>query len=1155
MDLKVFNPERYHTLFPEIEALANNAHQCVAYTGVAGSGDAVLLCTVFKQRNSPIIVFMPDHKTADKLFRECCSFIGAENVALFPSRDAVPYNLKSPFGPTTERRLEILSQLLNAEKKMYIAPAVTLLQRVPSKQELFNHIITIGVNDELSQDQLVDWLQDNGFSRETQIQDIGTYAVRGGIFDIYPFMTDNPVRLEFWGNVVESIREFDVFTQKSVKQRNSVAIFPMKEFCFTEDQIQDGTDTMMLTVEENSKNDTVSAAKLSHKWNVLSDLDGIEWFLHWFDFPFSTLLDYFSPETLLVWNDIFTPLQRFEESLNNYVRHLHQVPENMQSLVSPPEKLLFSAEQILQYIEKLPTLFINTHTFPPEAVTHRIMLQEQPSFAGKVDFLIGDLKKKLTDGYTVTILCENVGHAERLEEQIIDLGPDIVFALGFLANGFVDSVQKIALYTENKILSHSYYLPPIKFKKRKKSLPINSLDSLSVGDYVVHVDHGIARFSGIQRIKASGVFQDCMLLHFQNNAKVYVPIEDFYKVQKYIGKDSAQPTLSKLGSTRWEKLKERTRQSLKEMAEKLVQLYAKRQCCVGIQFSKDSLWQKEFEDSFLFEPTPDQIKSAKDIKKDLESARPMDRLICGDVGFGKTELAMRAAFKAALDGYQAAVLAPTTILAAQHYTTFKERMANFPIRIGVLSRFLTAREQKENLKKLKNGEIDIIIGTHRLLSKDVVFKNLGLLIIDEEQRFGVAHKEKLKEYRCKIDILSMTATPIPRTMHMALAGIRDLSIIGTPPQNRLPVETHVHEYHEEIIKRGIENELERGGQVFIVHNRIRRLYELKETIERNVPRARVTVAHGQMNEKELEMIMKEFVAGRYDVLISTAIIENGLDIPNVNTIIVTRAEIMGLSQLYQLRGRVGRSSEQAYAYFLTAAFNQLNNNALKRLRALEQYTDLGSGFQIAMRDLEIRGAGNILGTDQHGFIAAIGFELYCQLLREEVERIKEHKPDGADDKKEALMVTVDIGLEAYIPVEYIPESATRIEIYQECSRIKNNKEISAIKKSVVDRFGPLPESVEGLLILMSIKLYAQKLGITFVRLDKGTILSLSLPDNLAEIKQRIESMIVSMPHPSEIIYETPLVTLKIALESETILGKALEIKSILEAQMQEKSGN
>jgi transcription-repair coupling factor (superfamily II helicase) len=679
-------------------------------------------------------------------------------------------------------------------------------------------------------------------------------------------------------------------------------------------------------------------------------------------------------------------------------------------------------------------------------------------------------------------------------------------------------------------------------RKRRSSIPVSGFDALSPRDFVVHEDHGIAQFLGVERVQAAGVVSDCMVLLFAENARVYVPVNDFHKVQKYIGKEAVAPALSRIGSSTWERLKSRTRDSLREMASELIDLYAKRQFMEGITFAADTMWQKEFDDAFVYEETPDQLRATQEVKADMEKKKPMDRLICGDVGFGKTEVAMRAAFKAVMSGYQVALLAPTTILAAQHYATFHERMQPFPVRIASLSRFIRPREQKTVIQKVAGGEVDILIGTHRMLSGDVKFKNLGLLIIDEEQRFGVRHKEKLKQFRHTIDVLSLTATPIPRTLHLSLVGARDLSIIATPPRNRLPVETTVSEYHDEIVKRAVENELERGGQVYFVNNRIKNLEAMKDRIAQLVPSAKAVCAHGRMNEHELEQIMKEFVAGRFDVLLSTVIIENGLDIPNVNTIIVNRADAMGLSQLYQLRGRVGRSSEQAYAFLLTPPFSEIREDSLRRLRALEQYTDLGSGFMVAMRDLEIRGAGNILGTRQHGFIAAVGFELYCRLLEEAVRAIKGEEPPAGKKPD----VKLEIPLDAFIPNDYIADGASRIEVYQELSSADTIDSLAAIENSLVDRFGPLPDNVISLLLLVRIKCTAAAVGVSRVVVSGSQELSLYFEGGAATINKNVLSFMQTRERQFTVITESSLVILKTHLTSSEKTESARETLVILQ---------
>ena len=1122
--------------FPGISKWQQEKPHNTRFTGLAGSSDAFLICDLFQKSQHPVFVLVENSKRAETLVDECSSFLDDDSVMLFPSRDAVPYNMKSPFGPTVEARFNVLSNLLDGVPKIYIAPFPTLLQKILPRRNLFNKIIRLQTSDLLPISTLSSWLNDSGFRRENHVSDLGTYSIRGGIVDIYPLLGENPFRIEFWGDNIDSIREFDVFTQKSQCSHKSIQIFPMKEFCFTGEQIEHGIEKMRQYCTECGSDELV-VHKLDHQWKSLGDFEGIEWFLHWFDQPYSSVLDYLSNDTILVWDDLVPLNRRLDEARQNYVRHLERVPELFVPFISHPDNLLHTARTIEEDIGYFDTVYVETLETPGDTLDIKVSISEQPQLPHEIDFLTTDLKKYDSEGYRCILLCPNLGHAERMQDLIGEACPFVEITTGLLLRGFIDQQNKFLAYTEAQILNRS--VRPVRIKKQKSGIPITGFDALIPQDYVVHEDHGIARFLGIERVKTGDTQSDCMVLMYSDNAKVYIPVDDFHKVQKYVGKDTVSPQLSKIGSTAWEKLKTRTRESLKEMAQELIDLYAKRQFLEGIRFQPDNLWQKEFEDSFIFEETPDQLRAIRETKEDMESSKPTDRLICGDVGFGKTEVAMRAAFKAAMSGYQVAILAPTTILAAQHYSTLCDRMSDFPVKIAMLSRFLKPSEQKPVLQKIKDGQVDILIGTHRILSEDIEFKNLGLLIIDEEQRFGVKHKEKLKHLRYKVDVVSMTATPIPRTLHMSLIGARDLSIINTPPRNRLPIDTRVAEYHDELVKNAIENELDRGGQVYFVNNRIKNLDALQDKIEQLVPRARVISAHGQMDEKVLEMIMKEFIAGRYDVLLSTVIIENGLDIPNVNTIIVNRADTLGLSQLYQLRGRVGRSSEQAYAFFLTPSFKQITEISLKRLRALEQYTDLGSGFQIAMRDLEIRGAGNILGTRQHGFIAAVGFELYCRLLQDAVKEIKGEKPE-----LRAQEVKLEIPLEAYIPTEYISDGATRIALYQELSSVSSLQSISELESSMSDRFGPLPQSVNALMILMKIKLFARKIGSSRVAINKEDELVLFFEGDQAQLRENICSILKSSKRQFQVQYETPI-TLKTTLIAQSKSERVLECLDIL----------
>ncbi|MBN1130969.1 MAG: transcription-repair coupling factor [Chitinispirillaceae bacterium] len=1138
MDIQHFSQLWTSPFLSDVKGWATRVPHHTLVSGLAGSSDALVISDLFASTNKPLFVLVENGKKAETLADECATFLGDDAVMVFPSRDAVPYNMKSPFGPTVESRFRVLASLLAGNIKVYIAPHATLLQKIVPQKALFNRIIRLKSGDEVSFETLSHWLVEIGFRRETATTNIGTFSIRGGIVDIYPFLVENPVRVEYWGDTIESIREFDVFGQKSLAVRTTADIFPMREFCLSDQALVSAVETMAASAQSLGS-DEFAARRFEHQWKAMADLEGIEWFLHWFDLPSASILDYLHPQTLVVWNDLIGPSRRCDETRQNYERHYSRVQSAQAPFVSKPHQLLHKEADVIGCLDCFTTLYFDTVEAPPDCASLSFDFTEQPHLPREIASISDTLSAFHRDGLRCVVLSPNQGHAERLQELIGDTCPFAEIALGFLGRGFSSREAGCLLFSENQIMGRTER--SIKIKKRKSGIPITGYDALSPGDFVVHEDHGIAKFLGVERVQAAGIHTDCMVLLFSGSARVYVPIQDFHKVQKYVGADTVAPALSTIGTSSWERLKAKTRESLKDMAGELIALYAKRQFLEGIAFASDTLWQKEFEDAFVYEETPDQERAIKEVKADMEAKKPMDRLVCGDVGFGKTEVAMRAAFKAVMSGYQAALLAPTTILAAQHYATFCERMASFPVRIAHLSRFIRARDQKTTIAKLATGEVDIVIGTHRLLSKDVVFKNLGLLVIDEEQRFGVRHKEKLKQFRHTIDVLSLTATPIPRTLHMSLVGARDLSIIATPPRNRLPIETRVSESHDDLILSAIENEIERGGQVYFVHNRIKNLDMLRDKIVRLVPAARVITAHGQMHERELETVMKEFIAGRFDVLLSTVIIENGLDIPNVNTIIVNRANAMGLSQLYQLRGRVGRSAEQAYTYLLTPPVREVAEESLLRLRALEQYTELGSGFQIAMRDLEIRGAGNLLGTRQHGFIAAIGFELYCRLLQDAVRELKGEAPPPAP-----IEVKLDIPLEAYVPTDYIADGPSRIEIYQELSAVATTDALTDLEKSLADRFGPLPRSVRSLLLLVRIKLAARCLGAHRVSIGDRAELGITFEGDAEKVRDRIMAFMQSCNRQVEVNANEQATVLKIRLASTEKIEQAQEALGVLE---------
>jgi transcription-repair coupling factor (superfamily II helicase) len=1144
--------------FPGVERYCGLRPNPALFKGLAGSADAFLMADLFRRSGSVVLALTENSKSAERLAGDCSAILGGDdNIALFPSRDAVPYNMKSPFGPTVEARLGVLSRLLAGQRLLVVAPAAALLQRVVPRRTLFNSIIRIEAGAETRMDTLAAWLAGSGFRRESRTDDLGAFSVRGGILDLYPFLSDNPYRVEFWGDTVESIRSFDVFTQKSVGTHKSLEIVPMREFCISEARIDSALEEMLALCEKGAADES-AVKKLSHQWKTTGDLEGAEWFWHRFGLESASVLDYLPNDAIVAWDDVVPIRRRICEAYDNYVRHLERVPEAFAPLVSPPEELLFNEEGITEELSCYDTVYVDTVDFPEGAEVFASAFLPQPPLRQELGLTVSDLSGRAGEGYRCVIACHSVGHAERMSELLgADDGVIADVVAGALNDGFICDDTKLLVYSDSQASNRPYRAATA--KKQKNGAAISGFDQLSPMDIIVHEEHGIGRFVGVERVKTGDTVSDCMVIVYADNARVSVPIEDFHKVQKYVGKEGFAPPLSRLGTQAWEKLKERTRESLRVMAQELIELYAKRQFLEGISFAPDNVWQTEFEDSFVYEETPDQVRAIGEVKADMESSKPMDRLICGDVGFGKTEVAMRAAFKAVMSGYQVAVLSPTTILAAQHFATFSERMSSFPVRIEVLSRFQKGKEVKATLEKLAAGEVDILVGTHRILSEDVKFKNLGLLIVDEEQRFGVKHKEALKQLRYKADALSMTATPIPRTLHMSLVGARDLSIINTPPRNRLPIETVVAEYHDDLVKSAIENELDRGGQVYFVNNRIGNIPALRDRLEFLTPKAKIISAHGQMDESDLEAVMKEFVAGRYDILLSTVIIENGLDIPNVNTIIVNRADTLGLSQLYQLRGRVGRSSEQAYAYFLTPPFGEVKDDSLKRLRALSQYTDLGSGFQIAMRDLEIRGAGNILGTRQHGFIAAVGFELYCRLLQEAVEEIK-GASEGEGEKTALPDTRLDVPMQAYIPTEYISDGQTRIAVYQEMSSLSTIEELSDTERGLSDRFGALPGPVGALVLLMKLKILGRQAGCSKISIGRDGALTLFIDGNQESAKERIRKIFEASPrYEFEVAYGTEKqgetegqaqaavqVQIKTELTADTVPEMALEAAGMLE---------
>lgn len=1021
--------------------------------GISGSALGFVINYAVELLENSLLAVVPDAEQAEKLADDLQALMPAGRVLYFPQAEVVPFD-KGKFAPALHStRLNTLVSLTENPYSVLITTPVGLLQRIPPPQAIRKQVSHIRTGDELDRDFLIEWLAESGYERMPTIEEIGQFSARGGIVDVFSFEAAAPYRIEFFGDEVESIREFDILSQMSVREVSAIRIV--------------GRD-----------DDSPRTA---------------------------SLFDYLKPGAMLFWEDT----ERSQKIIDEWLAHAGELAAENPETGLQPEAVYLSDEVIRQRAATLRQIFhvrfkgsgptVDFHTQPPQ------------KFQGNIKLFVKHLENRLKDDrqlkQKIAIVYDKAARRERLEEIITsEMGwlPPLTFIEGDIHNGFTVSTAGLEILTEHEIFNR------IKARRHRQKLRvtgslIRQLNSLKYGDFVVHVDYGIGRYLGTERITVADVQKDCIKLEYENGDILYVTLDKLNRVQKFVSEEGYKPALTHLGSPEWDRLKARTRKAVERIARDLVQLYARRMSSPGHAYPPDTVWQKELEASFMFPDTPDQVRTTREVKADLEQNKPMDRLICGDVGFGKTEIAIRAAFKVVMEGRQAAVLVPTTILAQQHYHTFRERLRNYPVNVAVLSRFRSRKEQAETLERVKSGDVDIVIGTHRLLSDDVQFKDLGLLVIDEEQQFGVRHKEKLRKLRINVDTLTLTATPIPRTLQMSLMGARDLSNIDTPPRNRLPIITEISQWDRNLIYKAITYEMDRGGQVFFVHNRVQTIDGVAQILKQTVPQARIAVAHGQMRERELEKIMTDFYAKKYDVLVATMIIENGLDIPNCNTIIIDRADRFGLAQLYQLRGRVGRSERQAYAYLLVPPSERLSDVAMKRLYAIEEFTDLGSGLKIAMRDLEIRGAGNLLGHQQSGFINAVGFDLYQKILRDAVDKLKEDTlPEELLTRQQPRVdAAVEIDSDTYLPDEYIGAGNEKVIIYHRLLHLESLSSIDALARELRDRFGPLPEPAQKLIEMVKIKRLAGQHFIKQVKIHKNRMI-LIVDDKMANSDYFVE---------------------------------------------------
>jgi transcription-repair coupling factor (superfamily II helicase) len=1047
-------------------------------TGATVEARALILATLQERRKRRVAIITPgasagdDFESALRLFHPT-----PECVSVYPAPALTAYQDVAPSLGVVREEIRALGMLIDDAADVLVVPARALFQRLPRPEDFRDRILRIAEGDEIDMRDLLQRLVENGFVRTDLVGEAGEFAFRGGILDLFPPNTAAAVRVELFGDTIDSLRWFDVETQRSEEEAGPVTIYPMTQFPVTKDTRQRLAKRISLDfMDPHFKRDV---AEKIDRLQENGTFTGIEHYV-----PVAvesvTFAEYIRDfDVILIEPDqITTTVSKYESLLRNE----YEMAAEKGRAVYPPEKLLAPGPDVLQFLAQAPLALSDVHIASKEFAELRLNVHPTDRFNNRLSEFAAEANASEA---VQLFFCATKGGHEKVERLLKEfhvpwsvnhLGEGLTVTGGNLARGFAFDEIGIVAYSEWDLFE-----PPtstrIGGKKRKSEAFVSDLRDLKAGDYIVHVDHGVGRFVGLQRIPFGATEREVMEIEYSGGGKLLMPMENLNLIQRFTAGEEAQPKLDKLGGTTWARTKASVKKAMRDMADELLKLYATRQMVHGHAFGKDSPWQFDFEDAFEFDETEDQMSAIEDVKSDMESRKPMDRLLCGDVGYGKTEVAMRAAFKSVMDGKQVAVLAPTTVLAFQHYRTFLRRFASFPVTVELLTRYYSAKEQKEILRKIETGEIDVIVGTHRMLSKDVAWKDLGLLVIDEEQRFGVAQKERMKNLKKSVDVLAMSATPIPRTLHMSLVGIRDISVIETPPKDRLAIQTAVVPYDEQFIREAIEFEVGRGGQVFFVHNRVESIYQMKEYLERIVPGLRVIVGHGQMDERELEKAMLAFINREYDVLLATTIIENGIDIPACNTILINHAERFGLSQLYQLRGRVGRSDRLAFCYLLVPSDRVLSGDARKRLAAIQEFSDLGAGFRIAARDLEIRGAGNILGGEQSGQIAAVGFEMYTKLLE---ETIREMKGERIEEEVETSM---NLGVDIYIPRDYIGDENLRMTFYKKIASASTEERLNDIRNEMRDRFGALPPNVENLFHFVRVKWYAKHLGVISIIRD------------------------------------------------------------------------
>ncbi|WP_101772537.1 transcription-repair coupling factor [Peptostreptococcus faecalis] len=1067
----------------------------IQINGLTPSARTNIAYSIYKSTSRQMLYIASSEYEAKKVYEELSVYV-KNKVEFLDANEILFYNLDARDRRSDARRLKTYLKLLKKENIILVTYVDSIANKYIPKRIIEENIFKLKVGQIQDITELIEKLVALGYQRVSKVEGFGQFSLRGGIVDISTLLYDNPIRIEFFDDEIDSIRSFDVYSQKSIEKMKTVTITPSRDFIYPE-EVDDAIEKIKSETSDLSDPDVFRNIERIREKEYF---DGLENYIDYlYDGEDKSIFEYLHENAIVFIDDI----TRYKERLKNYnseFRENYLLNLERGLAIKSQGNLIYSYEEVKYWIKDkkviLNSMLPKTKDTMNIQSTIELNSRDIPSYNGRIDLFVEEVKRLRHSGYKIVVAVGTNDRAKKLSSILTESNIDNIYS----SNRDVQiAASQIVLINAN--ISQGFQIPSIKYqvitdkemvganksgikkkkKKRKQSAKIETFMDLKVGDYVVHENSGVGKYTGIEQISVNNIKKDYLKVVYQGDDVLYVPIEQMDKVQKYIGADAERVKLNKLGSQEWSKAKKKVKKEIEDMTKELLELYARRKNRKGYKFSKDSVWQNEFEDKFPYQETDDQLKAIKETKKDMESSKVMDRLVCGDVGYGKTEIAIRAIFKAVMDGKQVAVLVPTTILAQQHYNTFVERFEDYPIRVEVLSRFRTPKQQKEIIEDAKKGKVDVLLGTHRIVSKDIDMPKLGLVVIDEEQRFGVKHKEALKKIRANVDVLTLSATPIPRTLHMSLSGIRDMSIIEEPPQERYPVMTYVTEAKESIIQDEIYRELGRGGQVFLVYNRVEGIEQFAAKIKSLVPDANVGVAHGKMSSKQLENTILSFLSKEFDVLVCTTIIETGMDIANANTMIIYDADKMGLSQLYQLRGRVGRSSRQGYAYLMYERNKILSEVAEKRLKAIKEFTEFGSGFKVAMRDLEIRGAGDVLGAQQHGHMAVIGYELYVKMLNEAISKIK------GEDLLEDVEVEIELSVNAYIPSKYIEDEIAKLEMYKKIATIESKEDMYEVQEELEDRFSDIPKETQTLLNIAYIKSLCKRLKIDKVKRVGQTI--------------------------------------------------------------------